>query len=328
MHAPTFRIGSSVSLLGRWDATRRDITLSARHILRDDWASVLDTLRHEMAHQYVEEILEVTDEPPHGPAFAQACERLRCSRSAESRIETLTGQGPDKTLRLIQKLLSLAESPNENEAQAAVQKARRLLVKYNIHVVDLDRQRNFHTRILGQVKGRHTSAELWIGSILGRFFFVESLWCQSYDPVHDRRGTVLQIYGTPGNLDLAAYVYDYLSGLLPLLWNDYRGTRGLTDNRERQRYYAGVLEGFFAKLTEQDRRMVTSEALVWKGDPKLTAFFKYHNPRIVTRYGGGVARTETYEDGFAEGKRVSIRKPVERGPSGEVRRLKGRQVGK
>ena len=321
MQAPIFRIGSSESVLGRWDGTRREITLSARHILRDDWAAVLDTLRHEMAHQYVQEVLGVTDEPPHGPAFARTCERLRCSRSAGSRVESLTGQGPDKTLRVIQKLLSLAESPNENEAQAAVQKARRLLVKYNVDVVELDRQRNFSLRTLGDVKARHTSAELWIGSILGRFFFVESLWCQSYDPAHDRRGSALQIYGTAENLDLAAYVYDYLSGLLPLLWDDYRRTLGLTHNRERQRYYAGVLEGFFEKLTEQERSMVASEALVWKGDPQLTTFFKYHNPRVVTRSGGGVRRTETYEDGVAEGKRVSIRKPVKDGPGGEVRLL-------
>ena len=217
MQAPTFRIGSSESLLGRWDGMRREITLSARHILRDDWTSVLDTLRHEMAHQYVQETLDVTDEPPHGPAFGQACERLRCSPLAGSSVESLTGQGPDKTLRVIQKLLSLAESPNEYEAQAAVQKARRLLVKYNVDVVELDRQRNFNHRVLGDVKARHTSAELWIGSILSRFFFVESLWCQSYDPVNDTRGTALQIYGTAENLDLAAYVYDYLSGLLPLL---------------------------------------------------------------------------------------------------------------
>ena len=321
MQAPAFRIGSSESLLGRWDGTRREITLSARHILRDDWTSVLDTLRHEMAHQYVEEILDVTDEPPHGPAFGQACERLRCSPLAGSSVESLAGQGPDKTLRVIQKLLSLAESPNEYEAQAAVQKARRLLIKYNVDVVELDRQRNFNHRILGDVKARHTSAELWIGSILSRFFFVEALWCQSYDPVHDRRGTALQIYGTVENLDLAAYVYDYLSGLLPFLWDDYRRTRGLTHNRERQRYYAGVLEGFFEKLTTQERSMVTSEALVWKGDPQLAAFFKYHNPRVVTRSGGGVRRTETYEDGVAEGKQVSIRKPVKNATGGEVRLL-------
>jgi len=322
MQMPTFRIGTSGSTLGLWDGTRREITLSARHILRDDWTSVLDTLRHEMAHQYVQEILDVTDESAHGSAFSRACERMRCSREAATPVASLTGAGPDKTLRVIQKLLSLAESPNENEAQAAVQKARRLLVKYNIDIVELDRQRDFDTRILGEVKGRHTSAELWVGSILNRFFFVESLWCQSYDAANDRRGTVLQIYGTPENLDLAAYVYDYLLGLLPILWAEYRDSRGLGDNRERQRFFAGVMEGFFTKLSAQEKTMVKSEALVWKGDPQLRKFFKYHNPRVVTRYGGGVTRSETYEDGVAEGKKVSIRKPVKSEQKSRGRLLK------
>jgi hypothetical protein len=321
MQTPSMRIGASPSLLGQWDGVRREIVISAVHISRDDWTSVLETLRHEMAHQYVQEVLEVTDEKPHGSAWEKACERLRCTPESGSRVASLKGDGPDRTLRMIQKLLSLAESPNENEAQAAVQKARRLLVKYNIDVVDLDREREFETRVLGEVKGRHTSAELWIGSILNRFFFVESLWCQSYDAQKDRRGTALQVYGTQQNLDLATYVYDYLIGLLPILWEDYRDRRGLANNRERQRYFAGVMEGFFTKLSEHERDLVASEALVWKGDPQLSRFFKYHNPSVVTRYGGGVTRTETYEDGFAEGRTVSIRKPVENGGSGRVRLL-------
>lgn len=311
MQPPAVRIGHSRAKLGQWDGLRREITISSHHIARDDWMSVLETLRHEMAHQYVQEVLAVTDEAAHGRAFAKACEKLRCAPEAGATVADLAGDGPDKTLRVIQKLLSLADSPNENEAQAAVQKARRLLVKYNVDVVELDRARNFGYRVLGDVKGRHTSAELWIGSILNQFFFVEALWSQSYDAGRDRRGTVLQVYGTRENLDFAAYVHDYLAGLLPLLWKSYRESRDLPDNRERQRYYAGVMEGFHTKLKTQAARMATTEALVWKGDPKLEAFFRHHNPRVVTRYGGGVTRTETYEDGFAEGKNVSIRKPVD-----------------
>ncbi|MEE2752874.1 MAG: DUF2786 domain-containing protein [Candidatus Latescibacterota bacterium] len=321
MQAPTFRIGSSGKTLGQWDGTRREIVLSARHILRDDWTFVLETLRHEMAHQYVQEVLQVDDESSHGKAFGEACSRLRCSANAEVPVKDLVCKGPDKTLRVIQKLLSLAESPNENEAQAAVQKARRLLVKYNIDVVELNRERDFEVRVLGEVKARHTSSELWIGSILNRFFFVESLWSQSYDAEKDRRGTVLHIYGTRQNLDMGAYVYDYLSGLLHPLWKDYKLSRGFSGNRERQRYFAGVMEGFFEKLTWQEKTLVTSEAMVWKGDPQLASFFRYHNPRVVTRYGGGVTRSETYEDGFAEGKNVSIRKPVKNNPGGKVKLL-------
>lgn len=321
LRTPSIRIGASESKLGEWDGLRREITVSAHHILRDDWVSVLDTLRHEMAHQYVQEVLGVVDETAHGRAFFQACERLRCAPDATTNTAELRGAGPDQTLLRIEKLLSLAESPNENEAQAAMQKARRLLVKYNVDVVELDRSRNFGSRVLGDVKARHTSAELWIGAILTRFFFVESLWSQSYNAVSDRRGTVLQVYGTPENLDMATYVFNYLEGLLPILWVDYRTARGLSDNRERQRYFAGVMEGFHSKLDAQERTMVQSEALVWKGDPQLHRFFRYHNPRVVTRYGGVVARTKTYEDGISEGRQVSIKRPVEAGASGEIRLL-------
>ncbi len=323
LRSPSFRIGQSKTTLGYWDGLRREITLSAHHILRDDWTAVLETLRHEMAHQYVHEVLEVLDESAHGSAFRQACERLRCSPKAGEAHEDLKGKGPDKNLRVIQKLLSLAQSPNENEAQAAVQKARRLLIKYNIDTVELDRERQFTWRILGPVKARHTSAELWIGAILSQFFFVELLWCQSYDATSDRRGTALQIYGTPDNLEMASYVYAYLTDLLPVLWETYREDRGLTGNRERQRYYAGVLEGFHSKLSDQEAQMVQSEALVWKGDARLGAFFRYHNPHVITRSGGGVRRTETYDDGVAEGRNVSIRRPMK-----EAGTARGRMLGR
>jgi len=48
-----------------------------------------------------------------------------------------------------------------------------------------------------------------------------------------------------------------------------------------------VLEGFYQKLDEQESTLQESYALVWKGDPKLQAFYRYLNPSVRTRYWGG-----------------------------------------
>ena len=60
------------------------------------------------------------------------------------------------------------------------------------------------------------------------------------------------IYGTSANMDMAIYVYTYLSGLIERLWSTYKRRKSIAANRERQRYWAGILEGFHHKLREQE----------------------------------------------------------------------------
>ena len=43
------------------------------------------------------------------------------------------------------------------------------------------------------------------------------------------------VYGTHVNLDMAAYVHAFLTGILEPLWKDYRRRKGLSGNRERLR---------------------------------------------------------------------------------------------
>ncbi|MBT3603775.1 MAG: DUF2786 domain-containing protein [Candidatus Latescibacteria bacterium] len=312
MRLPVIRLGDGYATLGHWQSEQRILTISDVHIAHDSWLAVMDTLRHEMAHQYVDEVQRIHSESPHGKSFRLACEKLRCHPQARAREEDLADEATedDRILRLLQKVLSLANSPNENEAQAAMQKAHQLLMKYNIDLVALDQQRRFEMRTLGEVKGRHTSAELWLGSLLGRFFFVEVLWGQSYEVHRDQLGTVMQVYGTPENLDMAVYVYDYLMRVLDDLWQTYRTEKQVASNRERQRYFAGVLAGFYQKLESQELVMEQTQALVWQGDEQLQAYFRYVNPNVRIRKGGGVRVTEAYRAGVQDGQSVVIHRPV------------------
>ncbi len=319
MRVPTIRLGLSNHELGHWEGRTRTLTMSRFHIERDPWLSVMNTLRHEMAHQYVDEVLNATNERPHGRAFHEGCERLRCSpraRATQSELRKVTKSSEDKILRTLKKVLSLADSPNEHEAQAAVQKARFLLVKYHIDVLTHDEERGFENRYLGEVKKRHTSAELCLGSILNEFFFVEVIWQNSYDARRDKAGTVLHIFGTPPNLDMAEYVHTYLHNLLDGLWEEYKARNGLHHNRDRQRYFAGVVEGFNLKLREQEQTLQDTRALVWKSDAKLKEYFQYLNPYVHTSYSNGVTESQAYEHGVQEGRRVTIHKPITATSSG------------
>jgi hypothetical protein len=314
LNQPLIELDDGIERLGQWDSQRRRISISASHIERDPWSLVLDTLRHEMAHQYVSEVLDSGgSESAHGASFRETCGLLRCSPRARSTVTEGDKAGEsrdDRIHRRLRKILSLAASANEHEAQVAVNKAQRIMLEYNIDIVEFDREREFGNRALGPIKGRHAAWELWLAMVLNGFFFVEVLWGWSYDALKDREGTTLIVYGTETNLDMAEYVYDYVSALLDRLWQGYKKEAGLESNRERMRYYAGVIQGFYSKLEEDRQRASAETALVWKGDSRLGQYYSYLNPNVVTRRSGGVSASAAYVDGLSDGRLVNIHKPV------------------
>lgn len=308
---PLITLSQSQAVLGRWHASPRRIEISLEHIKTDLWLEVMETLRHEMAHQYVSEVLRPSQEAPHGSAFRHACRRLRCTPQSRGPTGGQPELSNEPLLRRLRKVLSLASSPNEHEAQAAVKKAQRLLLEYNIDLVELDQQRDFTSRALGAVKGRRASYELWLAQILQAFFFVQVLWVPSYRAEADKDGSVLQVYGTPTNLAMASYVYDYLTTLLERLWMAYKEQHQVPGNRHRRGFFAGVLEGFHTKLQAETQQITKAATLVWQGDGRLQEYYRYMNPHVRTRQGRGVQINDAYQHGLEEGQRVSIHRPLE-----------------
>ena len=129
-------------------------------------------------------------------------------------------------------------------------------------------------------------------------------------------GTVLEIYGTLANTDMASYVHDYLSNLLHVLWEDYRKKEGIETNKERQRYWSGVLQGFCEKMSNRDRKERSKggdgrNIDVWNGDPQLLEFYHNFNPNVRVRRSGGVRQNGTYIAGMRTGQKVEIRSGIE-----------------
>ena len=95
---------------------------------------------------------------------------------------------------------------------------------------------------------------------------------------------------------------------------DVRAVRrraGRLGAHDRARFYSGVLTGFTAKLNEEQRTLETTHALVWKGDPRVEEHLRYHHPSIRHRSRQGPLQTRAYTEGKAEGKKLTLRKPLE-----------------
>jgi hypothetical protein len=320
--APALELSDAGSRLGRWVPGVRTIEIARSLVLGRPWGTVVEVLKHEMAHQYVHEVLGKIDESAHGPAFRELCERLGIDASAAG-MPAEGGQSAEdaRVLERIARLLALAESANVHEAQAAMSAAQRLMLKHNLESAAAPkRSAAYGFRHLGKPTGRVSEAERLLGTILGKHFFVEVIWVPVYRPLEAKRGSVLEACGTPANLEMAAYVHAFLTHTADHLWREHKQAKDIRGDRERRTFLAGVMVGFLEKLNAQ-RTEHRQQGLVWVGDADLDGFYRKRHPRIVQVRHTGNRRTQAHAEGREAGRRIVLHKPVQGGPSGGVRLL-------
>jgi hypothetical protein len=313
MRRPVIALDQTSGRLGRWDGERRTLGLSRALVLDQSWATVREVLKHEIAHQFVDEVLGVRDQSAHGPAFASICQRFGIDGRASGLpalnegSRTATGE---PVLRRIARLLALAGSPNLHEAEAAMRQAQRLMLKYNIDAVTSAAIRGYGFRHLGAPLPRIDAARQILAGILGDHFFVEVIWVPSYDPRTGREGRVLEVCGSPANLEVAAWVHDFLLETGQRLWREHQQREGIRGDRDRRRFLLGVMMGFRTKL-EEATATSRQEGLIWQGDPELTTYLRQRYPR---RSSGGRIGYETdtaYQKGHQAGQNIVLRRAVQ-----------------
>jgi Protein of unknown function (DUF2786)/SprT-like family len=309
---PSVVLSSATSHLGRWIGDVRVLELSRRMILAQPWAVVVEVLKHEMAHQYVHEVLGETSETPHGPGFRAACERLGVDAASAG----LPRAAPydDTTARAVERiarLLALAESPNVHEAEAATLAAQRLMLKYNIDAQTRPSP-GYDFRTLGAPTGRVEESQRILAGILAQHFFVEVIWIPVYRPLEGKRGSVLEICGSRANLEIAEYVHEFLTHSCHRLWIDHQRAQGLRSNRERRTFQSGVMAGFSTKLGRESKKH-RAQGLVWVKDGDLGNYFRRRHPHIRNVRYGISPRSDAWHKGREAGEKIVLRKGVEAG---------------
>jgi hypothetical protein len=316
LRQPTFRLSDNLRRLGQWDPDRRSIEISRPLVVSEPWGVVLEVLKHEMAHQYVHEVLGRIGETAHGPGFREVCERLGIDARAAGMPQDPDGDGAVeqrdhlKILERISQLLALAASTTAHEAEAAMSLAQKLMLKYNVDRAALGSRSGYAFRHLGVPSGRISESERLLSIILGEHFFVEVIWVPVYRPVLGKCGQVLEICGTPQNLEMAAYVHSFLTQAADGLWVEHKREAGIRSNRERRVYLAGVMEGFRDKLQAEARRD-REQGLVWVGDADLSDYYRRRHPHIRHTRSPGQARTAAHGAGRNAGRRLVLHRGIE-----------------
>jgi hypothetical protein len=305
--------------LGAWFAGSRALNLNAK-LVRGPWGALIEVLKHEMAHQFVSEVLAAEDDGPHGPVFRKVCEERGIDARGSGSPQAGSGQAPEslRVLERVSRLLSLAASDNRHEAEAAMTAARRLMLKHNIQEATLGA--SDHTfRHLGTPTQRRQAWQRTLANILCEYFFVEVIIVPIFDVRLGKNASVIEICGTPTNLEVAAYAHDFLERAATELWLERRRNEGSAAGG-RNAFLLGVMTGFRAKL-ERERKEEKGAGLIWVGDPLLGRYFRRRHPYIRSVSGRGVRRDGAFTAGHAAGESLVFRRGMSEGPSGAPPRL-------
>lgn len=318
---PVLELSRREGDLGRWQPGTRRLSLAWSLVADRPWGEVIAVLEHEMAHQYVDEVLGVHDESAHGPTFRRVC--------AERGIDERAAGGPvpveareDRIVRKIRKLLALADSPIEAEARSAAAAAFRLMLEHNVQLVEARATPRYTTRQVGEVRTRRPKHEHLLAGLLAKHFFVEVTLVPAYSVAELKGGRAVEVSGTEENVELAAWVWDFLLVTGERLWARHARTHRGATGAARQRFLEGVVLGFRERL-EGEAVAAQVAGLVWVGDPALDDFVAARHPHRRAGRRLLVQPDRQVAAGRAAGREIVLRKPLRQSRGGEIRALPG-----
>jgi hypothetical protein len=311
--APVLVLDDSTARLGHWRRSERILGISRPLARSKPWHVVRAVLKHEMAHQYVDEVLGVHDsEPAHGPAFARVCHELHIDARASGMpdddvLEADVDDDSARVMRRVQKLLALAQSDNANEAEAAANTAQRLMLEHNIAHLEKRGVRRYGTRRLTAPSVRLPAHIKMLSGVLSRYFFVEVVLARAYLPDEGKDGFLVEVSGSSENLAMAEWVFGFLCDAGERVWQAQRRL-GAVASGSRLRFMAGFISGVDDKLA-RERTVQASQGLVWAGDADLHRWVRREHPRLrATRVRTAV--DDAHLLGRAAGNDVVLSRPV------------------
>ena len=333
LRQPVFALNPGLGCWGQWRGGRMQcIELRASLFTHHPWYAVVDVLRHEIAHQVCETCFNDVVGPPHGSRFQQVCQWIGARPQASGDYppldqvvfaddeEAAAAEGADtaaaRMVVKVRKLLSLSQSANQAEAEAALLKARELQAKYAEELATAEAQEaaqaeKMYTIGVGPALRRLSMDGCIIGNILQEFFHVMAVW--DYQPDLERPGQNLKqlmLSGSRKDLQIASYVYDCLTSYMEHAVYELPANvlgRVLTSRRSLLSFKIGVLTGFQNAMREQNQRP-EMRALVQSDRSRLEEYQRWIYPHLRST-GSRLSATDAKARaaGEAAGRKFTLR---------------------
>lgn len=250
-------IYNNQSMLGYFDPEFFEIGLHEK-LMHTSKEQLRDVIRHELAH-YMTFINCGTQVAPHGDEFRAFCIKIgwgegvyRATMCLKDLSDpSLSEESP--LFRKIKKLMALASSSNQNEAESAMIKSQQLLLKHNLESTYLESsEEKVSLKRIMQQKTRNAKMRS-IGKIL-ETFFVNVIFHSGREHVY------LAILGSAINIEIAEYVAHFLDHEMDNLWNETRKShpklKGLV---AKNSFFLGIAKGYSNKIEALKRSYTQDE---------------------------------------------------------------------
>jgi hypothetical protein len=239
-------------------------------------------------------------------------------------------------LQRIKKLLSLAESSNENEAAAAASKAQELMFKHNLEVSDVagidlkpDEKVDEHNFDLDAGESKLANWRSWLFSAVA-----ETSLCQPYisrsSRGYGKRGKLYgRVIGRKSDVEVAQYTYSWLTNELERLSKQYMANQIYWDQYDSRKMRRSWLEGAAIGVSRKLRndfnaRKVETEqstALVVVRDKEIQDWMDDHGLKLGSRQSTVSSQDRrAYAAGFQTGSNLSMTRGVSGGSTPRIGR--------
>lgn len=207
----------------------------------------------------------------------------------------------------VRKLLALSESSNENEAKAAMLKAKEIMAKYMIDEADA---REAATE---GVEARHTGQTFTVAKNFWKYYLAQAVAhnfrCEvACYRAKGRSTREIALLGHPSDIDVCAGILDYAVSCAEAGIKEVRKGNTTTDAKTRrvmcdaygQGFAVGVKESFESQKEEHEEGW----GLVMAVPKEVSDFTKgFGNVAMVKERSYGTVGT--YDDGYRDGKEFS-----------------------
>lgn len=314
---------------GQWNQKLRKISIALRLIESHEWHDVVGVLRHEMAHQYVDEVLRLKEpmDRPHGILFQQACLKVgvpyfyatasvNLAQNTLDWRQTAPSSEQERLLEKVRKLLNLASSNNEHEALLAMNRVREIYARYNLEKLKAASPTEFYHSILQTGRKRLHTYEQKIMSILVNHYNVEVIVGSSYNAEKMTTQRTIEMIGRRENVLMAEYVFDFLKTLTTdLVLKKKKSQKGISQG-VLNTFHLGLLTGFDERLSEHTESQPTQEIknslALFRQDPLLKKYISSIHPHLVRVSSQARLRDKNlFEQGKVAGRSITIHKPIE-----------------
>lgn len=221
----------------------------------------------------------------------------------------------EKALNKLQRIMALMNSPNDNERDAAAAKAAEFMTRHGLTLQEVREAGNPSEYIKSEPMdlGRERMAHelTYVRWILKHFFQVRTIYSLA---VKSRTGELikpsrLSFVGTKENVEIAEYVFIYLSAIFRANWKRYAKAKGLKTS-SRASYYDGLYAGLYAKMQAAKESVQESLALVLVEDPKLNEFYGTLGVGKASKSVAIRRDASAERDGYQDGQKISIHSAI------------------